>query len=318
MSSISEQIEKAQGGKKLSFTVISPKVVKEKEFLFRALPYKHGTDNNPFIEVHVHNNIGPEKKEYALCPSKTLGEDCPYCATAKELKDSLPPDDWKKIAKKFYPSSNVYIPGIARYEKYSEFGFLKISAYQNFQQQVIGILTSKQLKKLFKFDETLQFIQVWNLKKGLDFVVKKLEKSKENMYERFSIENELELTDAVKRPEETQLIKDYWANTPNVIDEMVQLWGCKEKINGIFARQHPKYAVKLGLISKEDVKSNVETPILPESNSEQSGSDLPDGLDDVMDSQLDSHDKAIVSNNEADANPELDDEYAKLMKELGN
>jgi hypothetical protein len=316
MSSVTQQIERAQGGKKLSFTVFSPKSVKESEFNFRALPYKFGEDNNPFIEVHVHNNIGLEKKEYATCPSKMIGEDCPYCKNAKELKDTLPADDWKKIAKRFYPSSNVYIPGIARFAKYSEFGFLKISAYQNFQQQVIGILTSKQLKKLFKLDESTPFIPVWNLQNGLDFIVKKLEKSKENLYERFVVESELELTPAGRKPEEIQLIKDYWANTPNVIDEMIQLWGCKEKINGIFIKQYPKYAVKLGLISQADVKTTAETPILPESNSEQTDTDLPDGLEDMMDSQLNSSDN--TSSVKSDANPELDDEYAKLMKELGN
>ena len=165
-------------------------------------------------------------------------------------------------------------------------------------------------------DESVDFIQVWNLQNGLDFVVKKLDKSKENMYERFMIESELELTPAVKRPEEAQIIKDYWADTPNVIDEMVHLWGCTEKINGIFAKQHPKYAVKLGLISQTDVKESVDSPILPETNSEQTNDDLPDGLDEMMDTQLVDKD-TTKSESKSETNPELDDEYKKLMAELG-
>lgn len=323
MASILDQIEKAQGGAKLTFPVLSPKTAKESEFLFRALPYKHGDDGNPFIEIHVHNNIGKDGKEYALCPDKTTGEDCPYCASAKELKDKLEAEEWKKIAKKFYPSSNVYIPGIVRYAKYSEFAVLKVSAYQNFQQQIIGILTDKQLKKLFKLGDNVNFIRVFDLKQGLDFVVKKLDKSKESIYEKFEIKSELELSPVIKREEEKEILKRYWDETPNIVSEMVEKWGCFEKINGIFARQHPDTAVKMGLISKNDVKPKTPAPsetvkedILPVNDSnDDSPNDVSDDMDDLINQQIDSNDKA---QNSSAGNPteNIDDEFEALMNDL--
>lgn len=327
MASILDQIEKAQGGAKLSFPVLSPKTAKESEFLFRALPYKHGDESNPFVEIHIHNNIGKDGKEYALCPAKTTGEDCPYCTSAKELKDKLEAEEWKKIAKKFYPSSNVYIPGIVRYAKYSEFAVLKVSAYQNFQQQIIGILTDKQLKKLFKLGDNVSYIRVFDLQKGLDFVVKKLDKSKESIYEKFEIKSELELTPAIKREEEKQLLKSYWEDTPNIVAEMAEKWGCFEKINGIFARQHPDTAVKMGLISKNDVKPKATTPsetvkedILPMNDSnEDSPNDGNDDMDDLINQQLNSIDSAPNSSaqNSAESPAEnIDDEFQALMNDL--
>lgn len=318
MASIQDQIDRAQGGSKLSFPVLSPKTAKESEFLFRALPYKHGDDNNPFIEVHIHNNIGKEGKEYAVCPSKMFGQDCPYCSTAKSLKEKLDAEEWKKMAKKFYPSSNVYIPGIVRYAKYSEFAVLKVSAYQNFSQQIIGILTDKQLKKLFKLGDDTPYIRVYDLKNGLDFVVKKHDKSKESMYEKFEIKNELELTPAIKRDEEKELIKTYWENTPNIVNEMAEKWGCLEKINGIFARQHPNHAVKLGLISQKDA---TKTPA-PETTKEEilptaeTNDDLPnDDVDSLINEQISSNDKVQESAN-APSDASVNDEFEALMDEL--
>lgn len=315
-ASIHTQIERAQGGKKLSFTVISPKVVKEKEFLFRALPYKHGEDKNPFVEVHVHNNIGKEQNEYAMCPAKTLGEECPYCNNAKYLRENLEKEDWKKIAKRFYPGSNVYIPGIARYEKYSEIAFLKVSAYKNFQQQIVGILTNKQLKKLFKLNNDLDFIKVWDLKEGLDFVVKKLDKSKESKYEQFLIENELELTSAIKRDEEKQLLKDYVADTPDVLKEMVDTMGCTTKINEIFIKQYPKHAARMKMIPESDVTETSEE-ILPEQKEDTSSESLPDDVSDLIDTQIETNDSTQDSEDtQKPENDDMDDEYKKLMEDL--
>lgn len=318
MASIQDQIDRAQGGSKLSFPVLSPKTAKESEFLFRALPYKHGDDNNPFIEIHIHNNIGKEGREYAMCPSKTFGQDCPYCSTAKELKDRLEAEEWKKMAKKFYPSSNVYIPGIVRYAKYSEFAVLKVSAYQNFSQQIIGILTDKQLKKLFKLGDDTPFIRVYDLKNGLDFVVKKHDKSKESMYEKFEIKNELELTPAIKRDEEKQIVKTYWEDTPNIVAEMAEKWGCLEKINGIFSKQHPKHAVKLGLISQKDVAQtsapeSAKEEILPTA---EQNDDLPnDDVDSLINESIDSNDKVRESSS-SPSDESVNDEFEALMTEL--
>jgi len=323
MSSIQDQITRTQGGAKLTVPIVSPNIAKETEFNFRALPYKHAEGNNPFIESHVHSNLGKEQKDFAMCPEKMLGEDCPYCATAKVLKDRLDADDWKKIAKKFYPQSSVYIPGIVRYAKYSEFSFLKVSAYQNFQQQIIGILTSKQLKKLFKMSEETAFIEIWNIKQGLDFVVTLNAKSKERKYPTFTIASELELTCAHRSEEEKLIIVEYLKDTPNIVDEMIQIWGCREKINGIFVKQHPSHAVKLGLISEAEVS---ETPPEEIKNSEAKEEDamLPKSTSPSTDAEIDNLINANDSEQSEDSTSDVksddsasaDEEYNKLMADL--
>lgn len=329
MSSIHEQIEKSKGGKKLSVPVITPTAVKNvEEFNFRPLPYKWQPENNPFIEVHQHANIGSDKKAFGLCPEKMFGEFCPYCKLASILKDRLDKEEWKKIARKYYPSSHVYIPGIVRFSKSSEFAFLKVSHYQNFTKEILSIIQDKRLKELFKIPADSLFIKVWDLKLGLDLIVQKNEKSKSNTFETFTIKNDLKLTPAARNEEEKNIIISFLKDTPDLIKEMVSAYGASEKINQAFISQYEKYAIQFGLISSDKKSSTTEKSLPTEVSDDVSTEDLSDllpkneskssdDMEDVLTAQIESNDSNLEKKSESgNAEIDLDDEYRSIMNEL--
>lgn len=319
MANLVDKIDKAQGGQKLSVHVIQPTQVKVSEFNFRALPYKHQEGNDPFIIVYTHNNIGKDGKQFALCPESTDGSFCPYCEAGRKIKDKMDKEEWKKIAKKFYPQKTVYIPGIARYTNSSELGFLKVSEYQNFQKEIVGILTSKQLKELFKISPEVKYITLWDIKEGVDFVVNKNEKSASSKFETFTIKSDLKLTPAVRTVSEKEILVNFVKETPNIVAEMKKVWGMTEKINEAFISQYPKYAVQFKLVSSgtesanttADVDLKVEDSVLPETNA---SIDTNEDLDALINNQV--NDSAPSESTSGNSSPELDDEYNKIMAEL--
>lgn len=322
MANLVDKIDKAQGGQKLSVHVIQPTQVKVSEFNFRALPYKHQDGNDPFIIVYTHSNIGKDGKQFALCPEATDGGFCPYCEAGRKIKDKMDKEEWKKIAKKFYPQKTVYIPGIARYTNSSELGFLKVSEYQNFQKEIVGILTSKQLKELFNIAPDVKYITLWDIKNGVDFVVNKNEKSASSKFETFTIKSDLKLTPAIRTTAEKEILVNFIKETPNIVAEMRKVWGCSEKITEAFISQYPKYAVQFKLVSPETETTNptpnvdlqVDDSILPQTNN-TAPADNNEDLDALINEQVESS-APSESASSTNASPELDDEYNKIMESL--
>lgn len=323
MGGIKDKIRNTVGNNKLKSSIYKPTDIKDSEFVFRALPYKHQEDNDPFIEVYLHNNIGKDGNQFALCPEKTLGETCPYCDTARKMKDKLSGEEWKEVAKKLYPKASVYIPGIARFNKQEpQIGFLKVSQWENFKQQIVeGIMISSRLKRHFKLPDDTDFINIFDLKNGVDLVVTKLDKTASQRYAKFKIEADLQMTSAVKTKSEKELVKEYLSNTPNLINEMIEVWGCVDEINEYFLEQYPKKGSSSQQNNKSTTTShsvNETESALPESE-DVSGEDL----DDLMNAQFsdkessddqESHDDADNDSDSDDMGS--DDDYDSLMKDL--
>lgn len=321
MGGIKDKIRNTVGNNKLKSAIYKPTDIKDSEFTFRALPYKHQEDNDPFIEVYLHNNIGKDGNQFALCPEKTLGETCPYCDTARKMKDKLSSEDWKEVAKKMFPKASVYIPGIARFNKQEpQIGFLKVSQWENFKQQIVeGIMISTRLKRHFKLPDDTDFINIFDIKSGVDLIVQKQDKTASQKYAKFKIEADLEMSPAIKNKTEKELVKEYLADTPNLINEMIEVWGCVDEINEYFLEQYPKKAspTKPGKTSGTTSHAVSENEsALPESDDAGvSGEDL----DDLMNAQLSDDDSDIDSLENEDSGSDdigTEDDYDSLMKDL--
>lgn len=321
MGGIKDKIRNTVGNNKLKSAIYKPTDIKDSEFIFRALPYKHQEDNDPFIEVYLHNNIGKDGNQFALCPEKTLGETCPYCDTARKMKDKLSSEDWKEVAKKMFPKASVYIPGIARFNKQEpQIGFLKVSQWENFKQQIVeGIMISTRLKRHFKLPDDTDFINIFDIKNGVDLIVQKQDKTASQKYAKFKIEADLEMSPAVKNKTEKELVKEYLSDTPNLINEMIEVWGCTDEINEYFMEQYPKKTSTSKPTKSSGTPSHAVSEnesALPESDdNDVSGEDL----DDLMNAQLsdDDSDDTSMENDDSDSDDiSSEDDYDSLMKDL--
>lgn len=310
--SLLDKINKSQGNK-LNVPVLSPTQTKVSEFAFRVLPYKHQEGLDPFIIVEMHNNIGKEKKGFALCPEKTFGRPCPYCEAGRLIKDKLSKEDWKEVAKLYYTQSTVYIPGIVRGVS-PQFSFLKVSHFNNFQKQIIGILTSKQLKELFNMPEDKEFIEIWDLKTGIDFIVKKLEKSAQSAYEQFSIEAGLKQKPAITTALEKELIINYMNNTPDLVAEIERAYGSDAKIAESFKQQFPN------TVAKNEQKIAVSSALnseIPSSNVAEANKSLEMPiLDDLGEFDSSLSESTLETPSESAPVVVSDDDYDKIMAEM--
>lgn len=242
MSTIAEHIERANKTNTLTVPIMSPTKVPAgiTQFNFRILPYKHQANNEPFIEVKIHSGIGADKKNFALCPNMFEQDSCPYCNTGKKLRSEVSKEEWNKISKDFYVQRNVYIPGIMRSKTSSAFYFLKVSGYSNFDKEILNILTDSQLKALFNLPEDIPYINLWDLKTGIDLIVKINPKNEKQKNASFTIDKALKQTPAATTKAELELIKESIKNMPDLIFDMKNAYGCEEKINDIFNKQYKK------------------------------------------------------------------------------
>lgn len=241
MSSITDYINKATKTNTLNVPIISPTKVKAgtTSFNFRILPYKYNDHGDPFVEIFVHSNIGPDKKNFALCKEMENVGSCPYCQAAKKLRNELSKEEWAKISKDFYATRSIYAPGIKR-GTIPEFYFIKMSGFQNFDREIISILTDAQLKELFKLPENVEYINLWDLKMGVDLVVKLNGRSEKIKNPSFTIDKALKQTPAWTNKNEEILVKESIKNVPNLLEEMKKAWGDFSKIDDLFNKQYKK------------------------------------------------------------------------------
>lgn len=66
---------------------------KEEETTIRIVPYPHHKDQNPFIEVYFHYDVGGERS--IVCPKEMKGKPCPICELADEFKRLGGKDNWR-------------------------------------------------------------------------------------------------------------------------------------------------------------------------------------------------------------------------------
>jgi len=300
-SSIKDKISKSGDFVQLTSPILSPTKAKETEFIFRVLPYKWQNDNDPSIEVFTHNKIGKTEKQWALCPEKMFGEFCPYCDAGKKKREQLSKEDWVLVKDKYKVQKSVYLPGFVR-KKYPEFYFLKISALQNFDKEFVGILTDKQLKKLFKLPEDLPYIDIWNLKTGIDLAVTVNPKTKEQNYITFTLKASYEQSVAGTTKEEMTLIKDSVKDMENLVESMVVAWGSSEKIIKLYNEQYGKPT------TTSLTNSSTHTP-------------KPTEVDETIDeTDFDEPEEPLppASGKETTASADNEDaEYAKFMADMG-
>jgi len=81
----------------------------EEEQRIRIIPYPH--QNDPFIEVYFHYNIGNAKS--LVCPREMEGKSCPICDLADEIKNKGGDDNYKLFLD-YKAKMRVYVPVIVR------------------------------------------------------------------------------------------------------------------------------------------------------------------------------------------------------------
>ena len=83
----------------------------EEDQTIRVLPYPHQEDNIPFIDVYFHYNIAGHRS--LVCPQETLGEPCPICKVADEIRSMGGKENWE-IFKDMQAKLRTYSPVIVR------------------------------------------------------------------------------------------------------------------------------------------------------------------------------------------------------------
>lgn len=305
-----DRINKTSEFKKLEAPIISPGKCKSPDFKFRILPYKYQAGNDPFIEVWTHNNLGEQGNQFALCPEKMFGEECPYCAKYRELtKTKLDKEVWKEVTKKFQPKVDIYVNGYVRGEV-PEFYFMKVSNSENYNKEIIeNILTNVEYKELFNVDAEAKFIEIWNMKNGLNLKVRVIPTSESGQsYPKFAVTSELKMTPVASTEKEKSVVQEAIKNQINLVEQMTEAWGAKEKIDKIYSMH---YGSTSSVVKEEPKKS---LPI-PESDGKSvSTESIPDSkpaVDDVeYDEPLPTND-----NNEVEESA-VDDDFDSLMSEL--
>jgi len=305
-SLISQYIERANHSNVLKVPILSPTKVASgvTEFNFRILPYKHNENKEPIIEVIIHSGIGADKKNFALCSNMEIPDSCPYCAAAKKFRTELSKEEWSKIAKDFYGNRNVYIPGIKR-GKNLEFYFLKISGYQNFDKELISILTNRELKELFNLSEDIPYINLWDLKTGIDLIVKVNPKNEKQKNPSFTLDKALKQTPVAKTKEEAEFVKECIQNMPNLIEEMKKAYGGYTKINELFNAQFKKNQI---ISSGEKLKSESYIP-------ENTNYNL-NKVEEKIDIDNIDIDKMNIDINKTNNEISMDDSFNEIMNEL--
>jgi glutaredoxin len=303
--SISQHIERANHTNMLKVPILSPTKVATgtTEFNFRILPYKYNENKEPIIEVVIHSGIGADKKNFALCSNMETPDSCPYCAAAKKFRTELSKEEWGKISKDFYGNRSVYIPGVKR-GKTLEFYFLKISGYQNFDKELISILTDRQLKELFNLPEDIPYINLWDIKNGIDLIVKVNSKNEKQKNPSFTIDKALKQTPVAKTKEDIEFIGECIKNMPNLIEEMKKAYGDYTKVTELFNAQFKKNQTTS---NSEKLKTESHVPENANYNSKIEEEIQIDDID---------VNKINITTDEAGAGTSMDDSFVEIMKEL--
>ena len=293
MSSIYEKIKKSQESNyKLEVPIISPTKSPSSKFNFRVLPYKHQKDYDPFIEIYMHSDIGAKKNRFAVCPKNAYGEECVYCSAGEKVREEVSKEEWNEMYKTFKPIKSMFVPGMVRGKKGLSFAFLKIAPRDNFDRQIVKILTNEELKKLFKLPPETQYIDIWDLKSGLDLIVEVLPAKDGQKYPTFSITSALQQTPAGVKKDEIETIKEAMEEMPNLIEEYVKAYGCKEKLEQIYKEQFVKAS-----------KKSDPVPPSVDSGDDEDSVELPS-----LDTRDDTEDESD--------NASVDDEFDSIMREL--
>ena len=303
MSSITEHIERATRTNTLNVPIMSPTKVTSgvTSFNFRILPYKYNEHQDPFIEVKIHSKLGADKKGFALCPDMFEPDTCPYCKTAKKFRSELKKEEWDAIKADFYVQRNMYAPGIVR-GAVPQFHFLKMSGYQNFDKEVIGILTNKELKGLFNLPENVAYINLWDVKAGVDLVVNVNPKNDKQKNPSFTIDKALKQTPVATNKVEMDLVKTSLANMPNLLEEMKKAYGCKEKIIELYNKQFKQNQTT----TASNTKAEPEQTTAVSTNESYT-------LDEINSLDTDQ----LNAGDSIESNTVTDDDYNALLNELG-
>lgn len=228
----------------------------------RILPYKHQDDNIPFIEVYFHYDIAGHRS--IPCPEKTLGEPCPICKVAEEIRSMGGKDNWE-IFKNMQAKLRTYAPVIVRgkeEEGVKLWGFGKI-IYEELLSTCI--------------DEG----RVDDLKKGHDLTVKQLPKghpSNDTSFPKPMCKVQFKETPAMT---DVKKLKAIINDIPNYLeDEEVFKFSSYEELSAIVAKLGDEPA------SPAQDSPAEETVVVKESTPTQapasSNEDLASQLDDLL------------------------------------
>ena len=114
ISKLSSRLNKLQnrkgggGGKNVFFK--APDDGKTKANV-RLVPYPHGDNNEPFLEVGWHYNVAGHRS--LVCPRETYGDPCPICDLAEEIKALGGKENWQ-IFKSLSAKLRFYSPVLVR------------------------------------------------------------------------------------------------------------------------------------------------------------------------------------------------------------
>ena len=317
MSVISDSIERKNRNNSLTLPILSPTKVQNglNEFVFRVLPYKWNEKNDPAIIVPQHNRIGAKKKGFAVCTGK---DNCPYCLAGEKLRNEIGNEEYKKIYRDFKPDQQIYLPGIKR-GRVPEFYFLKISYTSNYSTQFLDIITNKQLKALFNIPDDTQYINLWDLKSGIDLIISVNPPNASSIYPTFTLKESLKMTPAFSNQIEKELIVDSLKNMPNFTEVYTQWAGSQEKLETLFNEQYKKNQNT----NSNSLNSNPSNNSKPEET--KSSNLVPQNIDykadeiDVNDINIDEI-NTISTNNSSHANTvedeKLDDDFDSIMAEI--
>lgn len=81
----------------------------EEEQRIRLVPYPH--QNDPFIEVYFHYNVGNTKS--LVCPQQMEGRPCPICDLAESFRVKGGDDNYE-LYKAYKPKMRTYVPVVVR------------------------------------------------------------------------------------------------------------------------------------------------------------------------------------------------------------
>ena len=82
-----------------------------KKATVRLVPYPHDENNEPFLEIGWHYNVGGHRS--LVCPRETYGDPCPVCELAEQFRNMGGKDNWR-IFKNLSPKLRYYSPVIVR------------------------------------------------------------------------------------------------------------------------------------------------------------------------------------------------------------
>ncbi len=238
MSVISDSIERKNRSNALTLPILSPTKIQNgvREFVFRVIPYKYNAGGDPAIFIYQHNRIGSKKKSFAVCTGK---DKCPYCLAGEKLRNEIGGEEYKKYYRDFKPDTQIYLPGIMK-GRVPTFYFIKLSNATNYNKEFLNIITNKQLKALFNIPDDVPYINLWDLKSGIDLNVSVNPPDSSSIYPTFTLKESLKMTPAFSNNIEKELIVDSMKNMPDFVKVYTQWAGSQEKLETLFDEQYKK------------------------------------------------------------------------------